>query len=63
MPAYVQHNEVEAAFVICPSCVGLQMFVREIEPHWSMTKIDFTYECSDCGTEITKTIVKLEPRH
>jgi hypothetical protein len=39
------------------------MFVREVEPHWSMAKIDFTYECSDCGAEVKQTIVKAQPRH
>jgi len=28
------------------------MFVRDVEPHWSMAKIDFIYECSDCGGEV-----------
>ena len=26
--------------------------MRDVEPHWSMAKIEFTYECADCGTEI-----------
>ena len=47
MPAYIHHHDdIEPAFVICPSCVGLPMFVRDVEPHWSMAKIDFTYECA-----------------
>jgi DNA-directed RNA polymerase subunit RPC12/RpoP len=25
-----------------------------------MAKIDFTYECSDCGTEVKKTVTKPE---
>ena len=59
MPAYIHHHDdIEPAFVICPSCVGLPMFVRDVEPHWSMAKIDFTYECSDCGAEIKQTVVK-----
>jgi hypothetical protein len=64
MPAYIhQHDDIEPAFVICPSCVGLPMYVRDVEPHWSMAKIDFTYECADCGTEVRQTIVKPELRH
>jgi hypothetical protein len=59
MPAYIHHHDdIEPAFVICPSCVGIPMFVRDVEPHWSMAKIDFTYECSDCGAEIRQTVVK-----
>ena len=64
MPAYIHHrDDNEPAFIICPSCVGLPMFVREVEPHWSMAKIDFTYECSDCGAEVKQTIVKAQLRH
>ena len=54
MPAYVQHHQdIEIAPVICPTCMGfLPMYVREVEPHWSLAKIDFVYECADCGAEI-----------
>ena len=61
MPAYIQHHEVEIAAIVCPTCRGLlPMHVRDVEPHWSMAKIDFTYECSDCGTEVKKTVTKPE---
>ena len=64
MPAYIHHHDdIEPAFVICPSCVGLPMFVRAVEPHWSMAKIDFIYECSDCGAEVRQTVTKPERRH
>jgi hypothetical protein len=64
MPAYVlQHDHIEPAFVICPSCVGIPMFVRDVEPHWSMAKIDFTYECAGCGAEVRHTVVKPDVRH
>ena len=64
MPAYIHHHDdIEPGFVICPSCVGLEMYVRDVEPHWSMAKIDFTYECADCGAEVRQTVVKPELRH
>jgi hypothetical protein len=64
MPAYIQHHEAETAPIICPGCIGLlPMFVREVEPHWSMAKIDFIYECSDCGAEVRQTITKPGRRH
>ena len=46
MPAYIQHHhESETAAILCPGCIGLlPMFVRDVEPHWSMAKIDFIYE-------------------
>jgi hypothetical protein len=60
MPAYVRHHEiVETPPVVCPGCIGLlPMYVREVEPHWSMARIDFIYECSDCGAEVRQTMVK-----
>jgi len=39
------------------------MYVREVEPHWSMAKIDFIYECSDCGAEVRQTVTKPERQH
>jgi len=63
MPAYVQHHKSEAALIVCPNCRGLPMYVRDVEPHWSMAKIDFTYECSDCGTEVRQTVIKPERRN
>ena len=62
MPAYVQHREIESALIVCPNCLGLPVYVRDVAPHWGMAKIDFTYECSDCGAEIKKTVTKPE-RH
>jgi hypothetical protein len=60
MPAYVRHcDDSELAPVLCPGCVGLlPMFVRDVEPHWSMAKIDFIYECADCGAEVRHTVKK-----
>jgi hypothetical protein len=47
---------------ICPSCMGHRpMYVREIEPHWNASEIDFVYECFDCGAELRQTLRK--PRH
>jgi hypothetical protein len=65
MPAYVQHHElVETPPVVCPGCIGLlPMYVRDVEPHWSMAKIDFIYECSDCGAEVRQTVTKPERPH
>jgi hypothetical protein len=58
MPAYTRHREETGlAPVICPGCIGLlPMVVRDVEPHWSTAKIDFIYECADCGAEVRHTI-------
>jgi DNA-directed RNA polymerase subunit RPC12/RpoP len=63
MPAYVQHQEIQPASIVCPNCLRRPMYVRDVEPHWSMAKIDFVYECFGCGAEIKKTVIKREPRH
>ena len=64
MPAYIHHHEVEKAAMVCPCCLGLlPMYVRDVEPHWSMSKIDFIYECSDCGGEVRQTVTKPDRRH
>lgn len=64
MPAYTQHHAIDIAPVICPGCMGfIPMFVREVEPHWSAARIDFVYECADCGAEVRQTIERAESRH
>jgi len=35
----------------------------DVEPHRNLAKIDFTYECSDCGAEVRQTVVKPQLRH
>jgi len=62
MPAYIQNCEVKSALIVCPCCVGRPMYVREVEPHWSMAKIDLIFECSGCGAEIKQTVTKPERR-
>ena len=59
MPAYIHHHDTEPPFIICPSCVGLAMCVKDVAPHWSMAKIDFTYECSECGAEVRRNLTKV----
>jgi hypothetical protein len=60
MPAYIRHHDAEPPFMICPSCVGLAMSVKDVSPHWNVEKVDLTYECSDCGAEIRHTVTKPE---
>jgi hypothetical protein len=59
MPAYVQHDKIEKTPTVCPGCVGLlPMYIREVEPDWNSAKIDFIYECSDCGAEVRQTVTR-----
>ena len=61
MPAYIHHHEIETLPVVCPACVGLlPMIVKVVHPDWTMAKIDFIYECADCGAEVRQTIRKRE---
>ena len=60
MPAYIHHHDAEPAFVICPSCVGLPMYVKDVAPHWTMAKIDFTDQCSDCVGKVRQTVSKAD---
>jgi hypothetical protein len=63
MPAYIQHREVKPAPIACPCGAGRPLYVREVETHWSMAKVEFIFECSACGAEIKKTVTKPERRH
>jgi len=60
MPAYIHHHDAEPAFIICPSCERLPMYIKDVAPHWSIATIDFTYECSNCGVQIRQTVGKPE---
>jgi hypothetical protein len=64
MPAYIQHHQIEKVPMICPGCVGLSpMFVREVEPDWRRARIDFIYECADCGAEVRQTVTGPKRSH
>ena len=60
MPAYIHDNDAELPFITCSSCARLPMYIKDVAPHWSMAKIDFTYECSSCGAQIRHTVIKPE---
>jgi hypothetical protein len=60
MPAYIHHHDAEPPLIICPSYAGLPMYIKDVAPHWIMAKIDFTYECSNCGAQIRQTVTKPE---
>jgi hypothetical protein len=60
MPAYIHHRDAEPPPLSAPSCARLPMYIKDVAQHWSMAKIDFTYECSSCGTQIRQTVTKPE---
>jgi hypothetical protein len=64
MPAYIQHHDAGMAPVLCPGCIGLlPMVVRDVEPQPGTERIDFIYECSDCGAEVRQSVTRPHPRH
>lgn len=63
MPAYMHHHDADPMGIICPSCMGLPLHIRDVEPLWSAARLDFIYECTDCGAEVRKTVTKSERRH
>ena len=60
MPVFIHHHDAKSPFMICPSCAGLPMHIKNVAPHWRVAKIDFIYECSNCGAQVRQT-TKPEP--
>ena len=63
MPAYLMHRDAEPAVIVCPSCLGLPLHIRDVEPIWSVSRLDFIYGCDDCGAEVRKTVTRPERPH
>ena len=59
MQAYIHYHDAEPAFMICPSCAACRC-TQDLD-RLSMAKIDFTYECRNCGVQIRQTVAKPEP--
>jgi hypothetical protein len=47
--------------VICPHCTQHLMGVKDVR--WGAKKVEFTYGCSGCGTELDKTIAEDVPTY
>jgi Zn ribbon nucleic-acid-binding protein len=59
MPAYVQHHIDDTAPLYCPGCAAMPaMRIRNVEPHWDQARIEFVYECIDCGIEVRQTLTR-----
>jgi hypothetical protein len=39
------------------------MVVRDVEPHRHAARMDFIYECSDCGAEVRQSVTRPQLRH
>lgn len=47
-------RDARPAIVVCPDCAKHLMDVKDVR--WAMTKLEFIFECSGCGAELTKSI-------
>jgi DNA-directed RNA polymerase subunit RPC12/RpoP len=54
MLANVALMDAKPAVVVCPSCKQRLMEIKDVQ--WASTKLEFTYECTGCGAEVSKTI-------
>ncbi len=54
MLANVSLRDARPAVIVCPSCTRHLMEVKDVR--WAMTKLEFTYECSGCGAETTRSL-------
>lgn len=54
MLANVPLAEARPAIVICPHCARHLMEVKDVQ--WAAAKLEFTFACTGCGTELSKSI-------
>jgi hypothetical protein len=45
--------------MVCPHCAQRLMDITDVQ--WAQTKLEFTYGCAGCGTEIKKAVEGSEP--
>jgi hypothetical protein len=63
MPAYIRCHDTEPMVIFCPSCMGLPLHIRDVDPVRNAARLDVIYECTDCGTEVRETVTRPERRH
>lgn len=47
-------RDAKPAVIVCPKCARHLMEVMDVR--WAMTKLEFAYQCSGCGTETIRAI-------
>jgi hypothetical protein len=63
MPAYIQYHRAEPTVIVCPTCLGLPLHIRDVEPVWSAARFNLIYECDECGGEVRTSVTRSEQRH
>ena len=59
MLANVPLRDVQPTVMVCPHCAQRLMDITDVQ--WAQTKLEFTYGCAGCGTEIKKAVEGSEP--
>jgi hypothetical protein len=54
MLANVPLRDVQPTVMVCPHCAQRLMEITDVQ--WALTKLEFTYGCAGCGTEIKKAV-------
>lgn len=54
MRANVPLRDARPAVIVCPHCARHLMEVKDVQ--WALTKLEFTFACAGCGTEVTRAI-------
>lgn len=54
MRANVPLRDARPAVIVCPHCARHLMEVKDVQ--WALTKLEFTFACAGCGTEVTHAI-------
>jgi hypothetical protein len=54
MRANVPLRDARPAVIVCPHCTRHLMEVKDVQ--WALTKLEFTFTCAGCGTEVTRAI-------
>jgi len=49
--------------MVCPSCAVVPMHIKAVAPQWHMVKPSLTYECTNCGAEVTELLATPELLH
>lgn len=59
MLANVPLRDVQPTVMVCPHCAQRLMDITDVQ--WAQTKLEFTYGCAGCGTEVKKAVEGSEP--
>lgn len=54
MLANVPLRDAKPAIVVCPHCARHLMEVKDVQ--WAAMSLEFTFECTGCGTELKRAI-------